>query len=75
MNPKVTHRFEYQVPRLYNFFMLISTEHDIYLLMLTNVKMPSIVGILTFISMINKISECLKVRTFFVFQHFKFISS
>ena len=32
--------------------------------------MPSIVGILTFISMINTISESLKARKVFIFQHF-----
>ena len=37
------------------FFMLNSTWHEI--IMLINVEMPTIVGILTFISMINKISE------------------
>ena len=47
MNPKVSYIFEYQVPMLYNFFMLISTEHDIYIIMLTNIKTLSIVGILT----------------------------
>ena len=40
------------------FFMLNSVEHEIYLLI--NVKMPTIVGILTFISMINTTSERLK---------------
>ena len=36
-------------PRGYNtFFMLNSTEHEIFLLI--NVKMPTIVGILTFMS-------------------------
>ena len=39
------------VPRLKTFFMLNSTETEIILLM--NVKMPTIVGILTFMSRIN----------------------
>ena len=34
------------------FSMLNSAEHEIYLLI--NVKVPTVVGILTFISMINK---------------------
>ena len=38
--------------------------------MLIIVKMPTIVGILTFISMINKKSECLKARKAFIFQYF-----
>ena len=40
--------------------------------MRTNVKMPTIVDILTFISMINKMSETLKARKVFIFQHFSF---
>ena len=38
--------------------------------MLINIQMPTIVGVLTFISMINTISERLKARKFFIFQHF-----
>ena len=44
-------------------------------IMLINVKMPTIVGILTFSSMINTAHESLKVRIFFIFQHFSFMSS
>ena len=40
-------------PRLYFFFMLNSTQHEIFLLI--NVKMPTIVGILTFMSGKNNI--------------------
>ena len=40
--------------------------------MLINVKMPTIVGILTFISLINITNESLKARKAFVFQHFSF---
>ena len=43
-----------------NFFMLKSTEHNI--IMLINVKFPTIVAILTFISMIETTSESLKER-------------
>ena len=40
--------------------------------MLINVKMPTgVVGILTFISMINMTSGCLKARKVFTFQYFK----
>ena len=35
-------------------------------ILLINVKMPTIVGILTFISMINTTSERLKARNFFI---------
>ena len=41
-------------------------------IMLINVKMPTIVGILTFISMINTTSETLKARKVFIFQHISF---
>ena len=50
--------------------MLNSIEHEI--IVLINVKMPTIVGILTFISMINTIPESLKARKFFILQHFSF---
>ena len=41
-------------------------------IMLINDKMPTIVGILTFISMINTTYESLKTRKVFVFQHLFF---
>ena len=41
-------------------------------IMLINVKMPTIVCILTFISMINATSDSLKARIVFIFQHFCF---
>ena len=47
-----------------------STQLGMKCIMLINVKMPTIVGILTFISMINKISESLKARKNNIFQHF-----
>ena len=40
--------------------------------MLINVKMPTIVAILTFISMVNTTSESLKAKTIFIVQHFSF---
>ena len=48
--------------------MLNSTEHEIY--HAHNVKMSIIVGILTFIRMINTTSESLKARDGFIFLHF-----
>ena len=38
--------------------------------MLINVKMPTVVGILIFINIINATSESLKVRKVFICQHF-----
>ena len=39
-------------------------------ILLINVKMPTIVGILTLISMINPMSERLKARNFFICRYF-----
>ena len=50
--------------------MLNSAEHEIFLLI--NVKMPTIVGILTFISMINKTSERLRARHLFIYRYFSY---
>ena len=44
--------------------------------MLINVKMPTVVGILTFISTINTISESLKgSKVFYFFSSLDFISN
>ena len=51
-------------PRGCNFFMLNSAEHQIY--PVHKIKMPTIVGILTFISRINTTSERLKARNLFI---------
>ena len=50
--------------------MLDSTEHEIYPAI--NVKIPTIVGILTFISRINTSYEGLKARNTHLFHHFSF---
>ena len=47
-----------------------STQLSTKLIMLINVKMPTIVGILTFISMINIPSECFKQDKLVFFQVF-----
>ena len=41
-------------------------------ILLKNVEMPTSVGILTFISMINTISSSFKARQVFIFQHISF---
>ena len=41
-------------------------------ILLINIKMPKIVCILTFISMINTTSERLKARNFLIFRYFSF---
>ena len=49
-----------------------STQLSMKFILLINVKMPTIVGILTFISMINTTSEEFKVRNFFNCRYFSF---
>ena len=49
-----------------------STQLSMKLIMFIKIKMPTIVGILTFISMIKTISESLKARKVFIFQHSSF---
>ena len=49
-----------------------STQMSMKFIILINVKMPTIVGILTFISMINTTSDSLKARIVFIFQDFSF---
>ena len=49
-----------------------STQLIMKFILLINVKMPTIVGILTFISMINTTSERLKARNFFICRNFSF---
>ena len=54
---------------------LNSTQPSTKFTHLINVKMSTIVGSLTFISMINTTSERLKARNFFNFRYFSFMSS
>ena len=49
-----------------------STELSTKFILLINVKMPTIYGILTFISMINTTDRRLKARNFFICRHFSF---
>ena len=49
-----------------------STQLNTKFILLINVKMPTIVGILTFISMISTTSERLKARNFFICLYFSF---
>ena len=55
-----------EVIKLFSFSTQLSTKF----ILLINVKMPTIVGILTFIGMINTTSERLKVRNFFICRYF-----
>ena len=58
--PEVIKRFSY------------STQLSTKFILLINVKMPTIVGIVTFISMITTTSERLKARYFFICHYFSF---
>ena len=49
-----------------------STQMSIKFIMLINVKMPTFVGILTYISLINTTSESLKARKVYTFKDFSF---
>ena len=49
-----------------------STQLSKKFILLINVKMPMIVGILTFINMINTTPERLIARKFFICQYFSF---
>ena len=53
-------------PQGYKTFSMLSTRF----ILLINVKMPTIVGILTFISMINITSERSKAGNFFIRRYF-----
>ena len=49
-----------------------STQLSRKFILLINVKMPTIVGILTFVSMISTTTERLKARNFFICRYFSF---
>ena len=49
-----------------------STQLSMKFILLINVKMPTIVGILTSISIINITPERLKARNFFICRYFSF---
>ena len=53
-------------------YKLFSAQLSTKYILLINVKMLTIVGILTFISMINTTSERLKATNFFICQYFSF---
>ena len=60
-----------EVIKLFSYSTQLSTKF----ILLINVKMPTIVGILTIISMINTTAERLKERNFFICRYFVFMSS
>ena len=52
-----------------------STQLSMKFILLINVKMPTIVGILTFISRMNTTSKGFKARCFLIFHHLAFMGS
>ena len=70
-SPKIRSISSISGPRGYKNF-LCSTQMSMKFIMLKNVKMPTIVVILIFMSMINTTSEHLKARKVFIFKHFRF---
>ena len=52
-----------------------STQLSMNFILLIDIKMPTIVGILTFISRINTVSESFKGRTIFFFLILPFMSN
>ena len=59
-------------PEVIKLFSYSTHELSTKIILLINVKMPTIVGILTFISMINTTPERLKAKNFFFCWHFSF---
>ena len=49
-----------------------STQQSTKFILLINVKMPTVVGILPFISMMNTAHERLKASNFFICRYFSF---
>ena len=52
----------------------MDNNNNLVLIMLTNVKMPTIVGLLILKSMIKTISESLKAKKVFIFKNFSYMS-
>ena len=57
-----------EVIKQFSYSTQLSTQFNL----LINVKMPTIVGILTFISMINTTPEILQARNFFICWYLSF---
>ena len=59
-------------PKFIKLFMLNSTKHEIYPAL--NIRMPTIVGILTFISRVNTPTKRFTARKIFIFSFLALIS-
>ena len=60
-----------KLARGYKTFFMLNLKPNMKFIMLINVKLSTIVGILTFMSMMNTTSESLRARKIFIFQHFR----
>ena len=67
----VTYKFESPGPEVIKLFSY-STQLSTKIILLIIVKIPTMVGILTLISMINTTSKRLKARHFFICRYFSF---
>ena len=63
--------FNHPGPKVIKLFPC-STQLSLKFILLLNVKMPTIVGIVSFSSMINTISERLEAINFFICRYFSF---
>ena len=71
LNPDQDQHFVSPGPEVIKLFSC-STQLSTEFILLINVKMPTIVGILTFISMINTTSERVRARNFFICWYLSF---
>ena len=67
----ICYSFNWAGPEVIKLFSC-SAQLSMKFVLLINVKMPTIVSILTFISMINTTSERLKAKNFFICRYFSF---
>ena len=67
----ICYSFNWAGPEFIKLFSC-STKLSTKFVLLMNVKMPIILGILTFFSLINTTSERLKARNFFICRYFSF---
>ena len=69
---RVEHDFFYNLgarPQGYKTFFMLNSTSEYEFIPLINIKMPTIVGILTFINRINTTFESFEARNMVTFQH------
>ena len=60
------------ISKAHSYKLFFHTQLSMNFILLINVKMPIIVGILTFVSRINTTSECFKQEKNDIFHYFTF---